>query len=485
MHVRHLAVTSMLAGALAVLAAPGASSIAFGQAQPIRSKPVDLSIDSGVHNHSGSGRAVVWTETIEASGAGWVRLYFGEVELDPDLTAVDSSVIRIMSLEDGAIQHLNAWTVREWNHSSAYFNGSAVSVELIARPGSRANRVVISRIDVGIDDDLMYPESICGATDDRMLSTDPRSARAVPIGCSAWIFDDAHHQFITAGHCSSSSLQTIQFNVPLSNGNGQIQHPGPEDQYSVDVSSKQSQSGSVGQDWGYFGVFRNTETGLSAYQVQGEFHTLAATPPPVNGQTIRITGYGTTGGGVPREWNQVQKTHTGEFRTFTGSTVRYHTDTSGGNSGSCVLNDDTGEAIGVHTHGGCSSDPNSSNQGTGSNHSGWQSALTTPRGVCAPFGLTVPPLTAGQQATLEASGTSPGLTVYFIYSTQGTGETLVRPLGVTLGLADPSLGGSAVADGGGIARLTRVVPPAARGRTLTIQAAEAGRTSQIVTRLVE
>lgn len=484
MQTRHPAALSLAAFAAAgslLLSAPAV----FGQAEPIASKPVELNIDSGLHANAGSEPRVVWSETIDVGGAGWVRLYFRDIDLDPDMESVESSVIRIMSLEDGGTQHLNAWTLSQWRGSSAYFNGSAVTVDLIARPGSRGNRLVITRLDAGIDDDIMAPQSICGTLDDRTLSTDPRSARAIPIGCSAWIFNDAHHQFITAGHCSTSSLQTIQFNVPLSNNQGQIQHPGPEDQYSVDVSSKQSLSGSIGQDWGYFGVFRNTETGLSAYQAQGEYHILASTPPPVNGQTIRITGYGTTGGGVPREWNQVQKTHTGPFRSFSGTTVRYHVDTTGGNSGSCVLNEDTGEAIGVHTHAGCSSDPNSANNGTGSNHSAWQTALANPRGVCAPFGLTVPPLTAGQPATLEAAGASAGLTVYFIYSLQGQGSTHVRPLGVTLGLASPSLGGSAVADGGGTARLTRVIPSAARGLTITVQAAEAGRTSEIVSRVVE
>ena len=34
--------------------------------------------------------------------------------------------------------------------------------------------------------------SICGPTDDRELSDDPRSARAVPIGCTAWLFNDAN-----------------------------------------------------------------------------------------------------------------------------------------------------------------------------------------------------------------------------------------------------------------------------------------------------
>ena len=477
--------TAPLFGALCALGVLIAPITACGQSQPIRSKPVDLTVDSGSLDNDGAEPRVVWSEIIQARGAGWLRLYIKSADLDPDLNTAETSVLRIMSLQDGGVQHLNAGTLAQWQNSTAYFNGETLSVELIARPHSRGNRVVLSRVDVGIDDDLVGPASICGTTDDRLLSADPRSARALPIGCSAWIIDDPNHQFITAGHCSTSSLQVIQFNVPLSDSQGRIVNPPPEDQYAVDVASKQSLNAGVGQDWGYFGVFRNSETGLSAYQAQGEFTILASTPPPVKGQTIRITGYGTTGNGVPREWNQVQKTHAGEYRQFTGTTVRYNVDTSGGNSGSSVLNEDTGEAIGVHTHAGCNSDPNSSNQGTGINHSGLQNALANPRGVCAPFTLTVPTLVSGQPATFEATDASPGERVYFAYSLSGSGETLVGPLGVTLGIRDAQLGGWAIADGAGLATFTRVIPLVARGLTLSIQAAEAGRASTIATRLVE
>ena len=53
------------------------------------------------------------------------------------------------------------------------------------------------------------------------------------------------------------------------------------------------------------------------------------------------------------------------------------------NSGSPVINEDTGQAIGIHTHGGCSKG-GGSNLGTGSNHAGLQSALANPLGVCIP-----------------------------------------------------------------------------------------------------
>ena len=49
---------------------------------------------------------------------------------------------------------------------------------------------------------------------------------------------------------------------------------------------------------------------------------------------------------IPPEWNQAQKTHSGPYATFSGSTVQYETDTTGGNSGSPTLNG-KGELVGL------------------------------------------------------------------------------------------------------------------------------------------
>ena len=60
-------------------------------------------------------------------------------------------------------------------------------------------------------------------------------------------------------------------------------------------------------------------------------------------------------------------------------------DTTGGNSGSPVIDDTTGEAIGIHTHGGCFNG-GGANAGTWANHPGLQAALANPQGVCIPQG---------------------------------------------------------------------------------------------------
>src|SRR5690606_24711131 len=252
--------------------------------------------------------------------------------------------------------------IREWRNTSAYFNGDAVLVELLAFPGTGDSVVRMSEVTAGLPP--VEPDSICGPTDDRLPSEDPRAARLLPIGCSGWIINDCNHCFLTAGHCTSP-MDTVQFNVPLSTSTGGLRHPGPEDQYSVDPASMQSNGGlGVGNDWGYFGVHPNSTTGLTPYEKQGQSFEIVAVAPPVGSpaQPIRITGFGTTGTGVPREWNQAQKTHVGPYFAKTGTQLQYQTDTTGGNSGSPVIDDSTGMAIGIHTHGGCST--TSGNSGT-------------------------------------------------------------------------------------------------------------------------
>ncbi|MEE8169068.1 MAG: trypsin-like peptidase domain-containing protein, partial [Phycisphaerae bacterium] len=202
-------------------------------------------------------------------------------------------------------------------------------------------------------------------------------------GCTVWIIDDVNHCFISAGHCTGASFDIVEFNVPLSSAGGTAQHPPPEDQYAVDPVSLQFTDGGIGNDWAYFGCFPNANTGLTPFQAQGAFYTLAAAAPAVAGQTIRITGYGVTSSPISPTWNLIQKTHTGPYVLQSGTTIRYAVDTTGGNSGSAVFNETTGEAIGVHTNAGCNSV--GGNQGTAVHNVGWQNALANPQGVCVPM----------------------------------------------------------------------------------------------------
>jgi len=371
--------------------------VAEAQMAGIESFTVPVRVDSGIVQNVATEPAVVFSTQVRAPGVTWLRLKFDHVKLAGDVGADTGSYLLVTSLYDGATQYLNAEHVEQWQHTSAYFNGDTVLLELVAHPGTGENRVAITEALSGRRD--ANQRSICGPTDDRTLSYDVRQGRFLPGGCTAWLINDCNHCFLTAGHCSDSN-NVVEFNVPLSNGDGSLNHPPPEDQYSVDPASVQSNGGQgVGDDWAYFGCFPNSNTGLTPGEAQEAYYTLSTPPPSGFSQDIRITGYGTVSAPVSMTWYQVQKTHVGPYVTFSGTTLGYQTDTTGGNSGSPVVIMETGQAIGIHTHGGCNYS-GGENNGTGLNHTGVQTALANPQGVCIPMvGLRVTP-----NVELEAHG---------------------------------------------------------------------------------
>jgi len=256
---------------------------------------------------------------------------------------------------DGLWQKLNSVSLEQWNNFSAFFNGSAVEIKLFLAPSDRQVFIHIDEIVVGewAQGDPSF--SICGSTDDRQLSNQQATGRLLSPGCTGWIIPNG--KIVSAGHCltSATGSTVLQFNVPPSLPNGTVQHPGPEDQYSVNVSTRVFVNGGVGNDWGVIEAYPNSVTNLLPIQAQGTYWPLAQNLGP---DSIRITGYGTDTGVT----NQVQQTHVGPNAGSSGTTMRYRTDTTGGNSGSPVIDESTGVAVGVHTHGGCTS--------TGGNNSG-------------------------------------------------------------------------------------------------------------------
>ena len=351
---------------------------ATAQTAPITDRFVAAYVASGDQTNMSLKRKTVFSHLVRVDNASSLQIKFGRTTLP------QGTMLRMTSLQDGAVQHHVANTLKQWRNKSAWFNGSLVLVELIAEPQATPSHVTIEG--ALYIEQLGDDRSICGPTDDRVLSYENRDARALPIGCTAWIIDDANHTMLTAGHCTdsgASDIEVIEFNVPQSDSSGEIQHPDPSDQYATDPASLQSHYGGVGNDWAYFGCFQNTETGLTPFQAQDDYYVLSQTAPPVNGQKITITGYGVTYSPVPPELNQAQKTHTGSYAEQTGTSIAYRTDTTGGNSGSAVLNEDTGEAIGIHTNGGCT-DGGGENWGNAIHNSGLQNALANPQGVCIP-----------------------------------------------------------------------------------------------------
>ncbi len=365
------ALRAFCATAVAVAAA---SEVASAQTGPMARESFDWSFDSGPLANPSARAEVLVSEPVEVRGAPWIRVYFENVVLSP------GSVVRVTGHREGWVQELDTVGLRQWNNASAYFNGDAVQVELVAAPGASGDRLGIRSTEIGA---LGSFETICGPVDDRQPSNDARQGRMVPVGCTAWLLDDCNHCLLAAGHCISfgGNSQTIEFNVPPSLSNGTIQHPPPQDQYPMDASSVQDDWTVIGNDWTYFGVFTNGTTGLTAGEAQGAFYTLADPPAFDPSIQIRITGYGTSAIGP---LNQVQKTHLGPMDSGSGGTIlRYATDTTGGNSGSPIVDEGTGLAIGIHTNGGCGS-TGGSNSGTGVNNPGLQAAMANPLGVCTP-----------------------------------------------------------------------------------------------------
>ena len=320
---------------------------------------------SSAHNGQSGKTILAESRRIDATGAPWLRLFFDKANLGA------KSYLIIKSVQDGASQRLDATSLQQWYNTSAYFNGEAVEVQLHVDAGDRGVYVKTKELMVGEWVGSAPPESQCGPIDDRVPSNHPASGRILSVGCTGWIVNcTSNNLHITAGHCSGGSNQILQFNVPPSNSNGTLNNPPPQDQYSINSASWQFVNGGIGNDWGIFQVFPNSITGLLPAQAQAASFTLkqSLTPP-----TIRITGFGVDSNDPTR--NQTQQTHAGPNAGSTGTTMKYQTDTEGGNSGSPVIDDATGEAVGVHTHGGCSTGGGGNNNGTSTFNTAFWNAL--------------------------------------------------------------------------------------------------------------
>jgi len=347
------------------------TSNSFSQTAELLYNVESYYMTSGLHNgvtHDGGETVIAFTDIIKGTEAPWLRIHFKDANLGKN------SFIIMRSLYDGKEQKLDATSIEQWYYSSAYFNGFQIEIELHVAAFDENIYFTIDELTVGefYDDDFIW-FSICGPTDDRVPSDQHATSRLMTVGCTAWIIPNGH--FVSAGHCLDGSSSTVvQFQVPPSLPNGTPQNPGPEDQYSVNVSTKVFVDGGIGNDWGTFEVFPNSVTGLMPIDAQGAFWPLVQDLGP---DSIRITGYGVDTGVS----NQTQQTHIGPNAGSSGTTMRYVTDTQGGNSGSPVIDGLTGNAVGVHTHGGCNSS-GGNNNGTSTFNSAFWIAVEQGAGNC-------------------------------------------------------------------------------------------------------
>jgi hypothetical protein len=338
------------------------------------------SVNFGVHDGLIGENWITIREVVRIPGVPWLQLHFSDYNLGM------RSYFTMTSGKDGAQQHVDTSSIRYCRNSSAFFNGDTVTMDLHVAPGDRDIFLSIEEITVGEwvgDQNGRGSKSLCDQ-DDRVSSDDPRVGRLVPIGCTGWITSNGAH--LTAGHCDDIDMQTLEFNVPSSLPDGTIQHPGPEDQYSVDTASIVSHddgTGQIGDDWTVFTVDPNTNTGLLPVHAQGAFYRMSRDYNPT---TVRVSGYGTddeppgsTGG--RNADSQTLQTDSGSFlgEVVEGPSdayIEYIVDTMPASSGSPVIVHGTTVTIGIHTNGGCDP-PDFGNTGTSFENDGLENAIQT------------------------------------------------------------------------------------------------------------
>ncbi len=301
--------------------------------------------------NGGGEEALMYSNQVQVSGAKWLRVHFASANLG------SNSYITLTSVQDGGQQRLNGITMSQWQNSSAYFNGDAVSIALHVGAGDQGISFSVDYVVVGDPNSPLGIQSQCGLTDDRVASNDPRVGRLMNVGCTAWLIPNG--KLVTAGHCLeyTNLVNILEFNVPASSSDGTVRHPVPENQYAVNTNSFVYHANGIGDDWGVFEVWPNSNTGMLPLAWQGASFTVVQNLGP---STIRITGYGVDDGSA----NQTQQTATGPNAGSSGTVMRYVTDTEGGNSGGPIIDESTNNAVGVHTNGGCETDGTGYNSGT-------------------------------------------------------------------------------------------------------------------------
>ncbi len=331
-----------LAAAVVMLGASAAT--AQMNPMPPLGEYMDREMNSGERPNPTDRERVVFTEIVHTADAAWTRLFFGDVELD------FGSRLRVTSMFDGEVQELDAAALDMWSNSTAYFNGDTVLLELIAAPNTQRNSVSLDRVQVEvIGAQQIGLCGICGS-DSRVPSDVNFAGRLMNPGvCSAAVMN-TNSCLVSAGHCLSGSSQVIQFNVPNSLGNCNLQMPPQADQFPITESILTNQG--VGADWAVMTTGTNG-LGQTIYDRYGEYRPIRPTPVSL-GASVQVWGYGQS---LTCTLNHVQQRSDGSITGASTHTYSHTADTTGGNSGSAILHND--EIIGVVTHCPC---PNTANR---------------------------------------------------------------------------------------------------------------------------
>lgn len=296
----------------------------------------ELHLDSGQLANPDINAKTVFSNVLTIRDAAWMRIYFTDVILEAD------SFVRITSLLDKQVQELDANAIAMWDNSTAYFNGNSLLVELVAAPWTNNNRIVIDQVAIEIA--VALPTGTCGicGPDNRVASDVDWSARLLPAGCTASVWNTSSC-IVSAGHCMGGNM-VIQFRVPNSSANCNLNHPPVADQFPI--TSFLFTNGGVGNDWAAMtsGTNNLNET---AYERYGEFRPIA-TSPPGGLQDLTIWGFGVDS---QCALSQKQQTSTGTVTSVNSTYFRHDVDATFGNSGSGIIRN--GQILGIVTHCPC------------------------------------------------------------------------------------------------------------------------------------
>jgi hypothetical protein len=329
-----------------VVALLGWISIAHGQAIPKapRGEMIAYHAESGTVSNSAATQVIAFSELIRIPGASWIRVHFSELDLS------GSSSIRIVSQLDGEVQELEADGAAAWSNASAYFNGDSVRVELLAAPRTISNRLVVDRVEVEFFTAVEEAEEgasgqcgICGV-DDRVPSNQNWSARLMPGGCTASVFNMCSC-LVSAGHCATPGM-VVQFNVPNSLSNCGLVNPPVADQFPI-VAYQYSYV-DIGNDWSVLKAGANN-LGQKPYDRYGQFRPIATTLAQP-GASIGIWAFGMDSNCIN---NQRQQHSSGIVNVVAPTTIQFSADLRGGASGTGVIHNGTIVGVATNCTSGC------------------------------------------------------------------------------------------------------------------------------------
>jgi hypothetical protein len=296
-------------------------------------------MDSGPRGNAAKSQAVVFREDLRVDDAAWIRVFFDHVRLEK------GSVVRVTSLHDGQTQELDAAGLAMWSYASAFFNGNGVQVEIVAAPGTTANRIGISQVMVeqGVAMAFGDPCGICFG-DDRTPSSEDFAGRLMPNGCSATVFNE-ESCMLTAGHCMGGN-NAVAFRIPASNPDCSMNWPAIEEQFPI-IQDTFVDAG-VGNDWAVL-VMGTNNLNQKPFDRYGAMIPIAQSMVS-SGDTVTVWGYGTDDSPSCTN-NYVQQTSNGVVNSIGSLSFTHDCDTTFGNSGSGIHHD--GELVGIVTHCGC------------------------------------------------------------------------------------------------------------------------------------